>query len=67
MLLRGVNAVGYTSYADNLVKEFVKESVAAGIDIFRVRHSPYGLDRKVAQTGTDLVHRAFIAPSPGTP
>ena len=36
MLLRGSNAVGYTSYPDNVVKGFVKESAAAGIDLFRV-------------------------------
>ena len=36
MLLRGVNAVGYTSYPDQLVREFVQESVTAGVDIFRV-------------------------------
>ena len=36
MLLRGSNAVGYTSYPDNLVREFVKESASAGIDLFRV-------------------------------
>ena len=36
MLLRGVNAVGYTSYPDTLVKDFVRESVVAGVDIFRV-------------------------------
>ncbi len=36
MLLRGANAVGYTSYPDNVVREFVKESAAAGIDLFRV-------------------------------
>ena len=36
MLLRGANAVGYTSYPDNLVKEFCKEAVKEGIDIFRV-------------------------------
>ena len=36
MLLRGANAVGYTSYADNVVKEFCKEAVIEGIDIFRV-------------------------------
>lgn len=36
MLLRGSNCVGYTSYPDNLVKKFVHESAAAGIDIFRV-------------------------------
>ena len=36
MLLRGSNAVGYTSYPDNVVKGFVSESAAAGIDLFRV-------------------------------
>ncbi len=36
MLLRGANAVGYTSYADNVVRFFVQQAAAAGIDIFRV-------------------------------
>jgi pyruvate carboxylase len=36
MLLRGSNAVGYTSYPDNVVRAFVRESAAAGIDLFRV-------------------------------
>src|SRR6202043_1790238 len=36
MLLRGANAVGYTSYPDNVVQEFVKESYRHGIDIFRI-------------------------------
>ncbi|MDR3621073.1 MAG: pyruvate carboxylase [Paludisphaera borealis] len=36
MLFRGSNAVGYTSYPDNVVTEFVKESTASGIDLFRV-------------------------------
>ncbi|MGE3821957.1 MAG: pyruvate carboxylase, partial [Isosphaeraceae bacterium] len=36
MLLRGSNAVGYTSYPDNVVRAFVKESAQAGIDLFRV-------------------------------
>src|SRR5881394_205381 len=36
MLLRGANAVGYTSYPDNVIIEFVKESHAQGMDIFRV-------------------------------
>src|SRR5271166_872231 len=36
MLLRGDNAVGYTSYPDNVVQEFVKESYRQGIDIFRI-------------------------------
>ena len=36
MLLRGSNAVGYTSYPDNAVRAFVKEAAQAGIDLFRV-------------------------------
>src|SRR5262249_48546469 len=36
MLLRGSNAVGYTSYPDNVVKAFITEAAAAGIDLFRV-------------------------------
>jgi pyruvate carboxylase len=36
MLLRGANAVGYTSYPDNVIIEFVREAHAQGIDIFRV-------------------------------
>jgi pyruvate carboxylase len=36
MLLRGSNAVGYTSYPDNVVRAFVKEAGDAGIDLFRV-------------------------------
>lgn len=36
MLLRASNAVGYTAYPDNVVKEFVLESSAQGIDIFRI-------------------------------
>lgn len=36
MLLRGANALGYANYPDNLVREFVQESAAAGIDIFRI-------------------------------
>src|SRR5262249_41578699 len=36
MLLRGANAVGYTSYPDNVVRQFVRESAGQGIDIFRI-------------------------------
>jgi len=36
MLLRGNNAVGYTHYADNVVREFVRTSAATGIDVFRI-------------------------------
>ncbi|MCO6459158.1 MAG: pyruvate carboxylase [Pirellulaceae bacterium] len=36
MLLRASNAVGYTNYPDNVVRAFVAEAAAAGIDLFRV-------------------------------
>ncbi len=36
MLLRASNAVGYTAYPDNVVREFIKEAADCGIDIFRV-------------------------------
>ena len=36
MLLRGANAVGYTSYPDNVIAAFVRESHRQGIDIFRI-------------------------------
>jgi pyruvate carboxylase len=36
MLTRGANAVGYASYAPNVVREFLREAHSQGIDIFRV-------------------------------
>ncbi|OAV97047.1 pyruvate carboxylase [Puccinia triticina 1-1 BBBD Race 1] len=35
-LIRGANAVGYTSYPDNAIYEFSKKAVENGLDIFRV-------------------------------
>ena len=36
MLLRGANAVGYKNYPDNVVRAFVREAAASGVDIFRI-------------------------------
>jgi pyruvate carboxylase len=36
MLLRASNAVGYTNYADNVVRYFVQQAAAHGMDVFRV-------------------------------
>jgi pyruvate carboxylase len=36
MLLRASNAVGYTTYPDNVVRAFIKRSAADGIDVFRI-------------------------------
>eukprot|EP00918_Siedleckia_nematoides_P066353 GHVU01144288.1.p1 GENE.GHVU01144288.1~~GHVU01144288.1.p1 ORF type:complete len:798 (-),score=217.37 GHVU01144288.1:75-2468(-) len=44
MLLRGANAVGYTSYSDNAVFKFCEEASKYGIDIFRVFDSLNDMD-----------------------
>ena len=36
MLFRASNAVGYTNYPDNVVREFVKLAAAHGMDVFRI-------------------------------
>lgn len=36
MLFRGSNAVGYSSYPDNVVRGFVRHAAASGMDIFRI-------------------------------
>ncbi len=44
MLLRGSNAVGYTNYADNVVRYFVSQAASQGIDLFRVFDSLNSVD-----------------------
>ena len=39
MLLRGANAVGYTTYADNVVRAFVQESVRQFLQCMHLSHS----------------------------
>ncbi|KAL4422522.1 hypothetical protein ABPG75_008719 [Micractinium tetrahymenae] len=56
MLLRGANAVGYTSYPDNAVYAFVREAKAAGVDIFRVFDSLNDIDQ--LKFGIDSVRAA---------
>ncbi len=36
MLIRGSNAVGYTSYPDNVVDAFIQKSWENGVDVFRI-------------------------------
>ncbi len=36
MLIRGANGVGYKNYPDNVIRRFVKEAAATGIDVFRI-------------------------------
>ncbi len=54
MLLRGANAVGYTSYPANVVAGFVKHAAEAGMDIFRVFDSLN--DLKNMKAAMEAVH-----------
>lgn len=36
MLIRGANGVGYTSYPDNVVQEFIRLAAKNGMDVFRI-------------------------------
>ncbi len=57
MLLRASNAVGYTAYPDNVVQEFIYESAAQGIDIFRIFDSLNWLpNMKVAMEAARKTH-----------
>lgn len=57
MLLRGANAVGYTSYPQNVVEAFIDRAAEHGIDVFRVFDSLNDLDsmdvsvQRVLKTG----------------
>ncbi len=57
MLLRGANAVGYTSYPNNVVEAFIEEASEAGVDVFRVFDSLNDLESmevsvsRILQTG----------------
>jgi len=44
MLFRASNAVGYTNYPDNVVKEFIVRSAKNGMDIFRIFDSLNSLE-----------------------
>ena len=74
MLLRGANAVGYTSYPDNVIVEFVRESHRQGIDIFRIFDSLNSVDNMrvsidaVLETGAvcepAICYRRYAGPEP---
>ncbi|MBD5603675.1 MAG: pyruvate carboxylase, partial [Candidatus Eremiobacteraeota bacterium] len=36
MLVRGANAVGYTSYPDNVVRYYIAQAAVGGVDVFRI-------------------------------
>lgn len=56
MLLRGANAVGYTSYPDNVVFEFCRRAKEHGMDVFRVFDSLNYLENM--RLGIDAVGEA---------
>ncbi len=57
MLLRGANAVGYTSYPPNVVAGFVKQAAECGMDIFRVFDSLNDLSNmKAAMEAVQSTH-----------
>ncbi|KAJ1930884.1 pyruvate carboxylase, partial [Linderina macrospora] len=56
MLLRGANAVGYTSYPDNVVFEFCKQARNHGVDVFRVFDSLNYVDN--LKLGIEAVRQA---------
>lgn len=56
MLFRGANAVGYTSYPDNVLHKFCELAVKSGMDIFRVFDSLNYLPNLVV--GMDAVGKA---------
>src|ERR1700737_3470622 len=63
MLLRGANAVGYASYPDNVIKEFVREAQAQGIDIFRIFDSLNSIDNMRVSIDAALETGAVCEPA----
>jgi len=56
MLLRGANAVGYTSYPDDVIHRFVQAAKDHGVDVFRIFDSLNDLEN--LQVGIDAVGAA---------
>ncbi|XP_040573136.1 pyruvate carboxylase 1 [Lepeophtheirus salmonis] len=56
MLLRGANAVGYTSYPDNVIYKFCDLAVKTGMDVFRIFDSLNYLPNLIL--GVDAVGKA---------
>ncbi|MCL1803503.1 MAG: pyruvate carboxylase [Eubacteriaceae bacterium] len=50
MLTRSSNAVGYTNYPDNLIREFIHRSADCGIDVFRIFDSLNWLEQMKVST-----------------
>ncbi|MFT7668383.1 MAG: pyruvate carboxylase [Planctomycetota bacterium] len=60
MLLRGANAVGYTSYPNNVVESFIEEAAQAGVDVFRVFDSLNDLDNMTVAVNRALTTNKVV-------
>ncbi len=65
MLLRASNAVGYTTYPDNVVRGFIRRSARSGIDVFRIFDSLNSADNmrlaiEAVRTETGAIAEAAI-------
>ena len=63
MLYRSSNAVGYTSYPDNVVEAFVEEAVQAGMDVFRIFDSLNYLPNLELAMAAVLKHGGLCEPA----
>jgi len=63
MLLRGANAVGYTSYPDNVIVDFVREAYEQGIDIFRIFDSLNSIENMRVSIDAVLATGAVCEPA----
>jgi len=63
MLLRGANAVGYASYPDNVIIEFVREAHTQGIDIFRIFDSLNSIENMRVSIDAVLETEAVCEPA----
>jgi hypothetical protein len=66
MLVRGANAVGYTNYPDDVVRAFIEEAAAGGIDVFRIFDALNDVDNmqvaiEAAQKSGKIVETAIFA------
>ena len=60
MLLRASNAVGYTNYPDNVVREFTRAASERGIDVFRIFDSLNAVENMKVAIETVVADTASI-------
>lgn len=61
MLLRGANAVGYKSYPDKIIIQFIEEANKAGIDVFRIFDSMNSLSSMKLSINTVVKNTSALA------